>query len=375
LGLKLSEVCEITMGQSPKSEFYNSNGKGIPFLQGNRTFGEKYPVFDTFTTYETKIAQANDVIMSVRAPVGDINITPVKMCLGRGVCSLRHKQGEQEFLYYLMRYYSKNLINRESGTVFGSVNSTDIANLEVSLPPLLEQKRISAVLSALDEKIAVNNKINHNLEQTARAVYENMFADMLTGANTTISEIIDVRDGTHDSPKSVDFGFPLVTSKHLLPYGADIFSPNKISQYDFSKINERSRVDYCDILYSMIGTIGIVSLVIDNPVKFAIKNIGLFKTSQKREYAYFVLCYLRCTEISDYINARLAGSTQKYISLGELRQLPITSPTKNQLDEFNLSVSPLFQEIEKRTIESCTIANLRDNILPQLMSGTLSVNA
>jgi type I restriction enzyme S subunit len=201
-----------------------------------------------------------------------------------------------------------------------------------------------------------------------------MFSDILIGANTIISEIIDVRDGTHDSPKSVDFGFPLVTSKHLLPYGADILSPNKISQCDFNKINERSRVDYSDILYSMIGTIGIVSLVIDNPVKFAIKNIGLFKTSQKREYAYFVLCYLRSTEISDYINARLAGSTQKYISLGELRQLPITPPTKNQLEEFNLSVSPLFQEIEKRTIESYTIANLRDSLLPQLMSGSLSVN-
>jgi len=163
--MKLGEVCEINMGQSPKSDYYNMNGQGLPFLQGNRTFGEKYPTFDTFTTQTTKIAEAGDVIMSVRAPVGDVNITPVKMCLGRGVCSLRHKDGEQEFLYYLMRYYVHELINRESGTVFGSVNHSDIANLEVEIPPLSAQREIASTLSALDSKIAVNNAINHHLSR------------------------------------------------------------------------------------------------------------------------------------------------------------------------------------------------------------------
>jgi type I restriction enzyme S subunit len=85
---RISEIALVTMGQSPTSDSYNENGDGLPFLQGNRTFGAKYPTFDTFTTAPNKIADANDVILSVRAPVGDLNITPVKMCLGRGVCSL-----------------------------------------------------------------------------------------------------------------------------------------------------------------------------------------------------------------------------------------------------------------------------------------------
>lgn len=161
---KLQDIVDVTMGQSPKSEFYNNDGEGVPFLQGNRTFGFKYPTFDTFTTLVTKEAKAGDVIMSVRAPVGDLNITPVDICLGRGVCSLRMKNGNQEFLYYMMKYYIPQLINKESGTVFGSVNRNDIIELEIDIPNDAEkQGKISRFLSMLDEKIQINNKINNNL--------------------------------------------------------------------------------------------------------------------------------------------------------------------------------------------------------------------
>lgn len=98
---KLGDIAVVTMGQSPKSEFYNFEGNGVPFLQGNRTFGRKYPTFDTYTIKPTKIANAGDVIMSVRAPVGDLNIAPTEMCLGRGLCSIRMKNNNQDFLFIL----------------------------------------------------------------------------------------------------------------------------------------------------------------------------------------------------------------------------------------------------------------------------------
>ena len=161
---KLEEIAEVTMGQSPKSEYYNTEGKGYPFLQGNRTFGFKYPTFDTYTTVMTKSAKAGDVIMSVRAPVGDLNISPVDMCLGRGVCSLRMRNGNQEFLYYMMKYYMPQLINKESGTVFGSVNRNDINGLEVEIPDNTEvQKKIARYSMLLDDKIELNTAINNNL--------------------------------------------------------------------------------------------------------------------------------------------------------------------------------------------------------------------
>lgn len=161
---KLEEIVDVIMGQSPKSEFYNNEGKGYPFLQGNRTFGFKEPTFDTFTSVMTKLAKAGDVIMSVRAPVGDLNITPVDMCLGRGVCSLRMKNGNQSFLYYMMKYNVPNLLKKESGTVFGSVNQKDINSLEIDIPEDEKtQKKIARCLEIIDDKIALNTSINNNL--------------------------------------------------------------------------------------------------------------------------------------------------------------------------------------------------------------------
>jgi len=160
----LGDIADITMGQSPKSEYYNSDGEGMPFLQGNRTFGKRYPVFDTFTTMPTKTAKAGDIIMSVRAPVGDLNYTPVDMCLGRGVCSIRMKNGNQDFLFYLLKYYMPQLINKESGTVFGSVNRNDIKGLEIEVPDDEEKQcQISRILSMIDDKIENNDRINDNL--------------------------------------------------------------------------------------------------------------------------------------------------------------------------------------------------------------------
>lgn len=161
---KLEDIVDVTMGQSPKSEYYNTEGKGYLFLQGNRTFGFKYPTFDTYTTVMTKPAKAGDVIMSVRAPVGDLNITPVDMCLGRGVCSLRMKNGNQDFLFYMMKYYIPHLLKKESGTVFGSVNRNDINGLEVNIPENAQvQKKIARYLEMIDDKIELNNVVNNNL--------------------------------------------------------------------------------------------------------------------------------------------------------------------------------------------------------------------
>ena len=166
LGMKyrLEEIVDVTMGQSPKSEYYNTEKNGYPFLQGNKTFGFKYPTFDTYTTVVTKFAKAGDVIMSVRAPVGALNITPVDMCLGRGVCSLRMKNGNQSFLFYMMKYYVSHLLKKESGTVFGAVNRNDINGLEVDiLEDVEEQKRIARYLEMIDDKIELNTAINNNL--------------------------------------------------------------------------------------------------------------------------------------------------------------------------------------------------------------------
>ena len=139
----------------------------------------------------------------------------------------------------------------------------------------------------------------------------------------------DVRDGTHDSPKQVSNGYKLLTSKHIGDGVLQIESAYFISEADYNQINKRSKVNKNDVLISMIGTVGRVCRVADEP-DFAIKNMGLFKVSDvlKSKYLYY---YLRSRDARDYISSTVAGSTQKYISLGSLRAFPIRFPTDERV--------------------------------------------
>ena len=139
------------------------------------------------------------------------------------------------------------------------------------------------------------------------------------------SEYCDsVRDGTHDSPKKVEKGYKLITSKNIKEYGLDLENASDISEEDYKKVNERSLVEKNDVLYSMIGTIGLIHRV-DYEPNYAIKNIGLFKikNEQKSKWLYY---YLKTPKMKNYINSLLAGSTQQYITLNNLRELPIQIP-------------------------------------------------
>ena len=215
---------------------------------------------------------------------------------------------------------------------------------------------------------------NKNLSKLAQMLYLQL-SDSISGKDEQpLSDIIDIRDGTHDSPKSQTSGHPLITSKHLLPFGVDTLSANFISQSDYDKINERSKVNTYDILFSMIGTVGLVSLVIEENVDFAIKNVGLFKTSEHPDLVPYIFEYLKSYKTSIKIDSCLAGSTQKYISLGELRKLPIVIPTSEQLKNYNSMAKPIIRQIASLTAENKALAKLRDSLLPKLMSGEIDVS-
>ena len=163
--LRLGDIAQVIMGQSPQSQYFNSNGQGKPFLQGNRTFGSKFPTYDTFTTAITKLGHKNSVVMSVRAPVGELNVLSEDTCLGRGVCALNlvDPSIDPDFLFYALKGNSERLKAKQSGTVFGSINKSDIESLILELPDKAEWNAIAKFLGDIDRKILVNEQINKNL--------------------------------------------------------------------------------------------------------------------------------------------------------------------------------------------------------------------
>ena len=161
--IKLKEIANINMGQSPSGSSYNNNGRGIPFLQGNKTFSFLYPTIDTWTTEPKKIGKKNSVLMSVRAPVGDLNIANKDICIGRGLCSIEMKDGNNQYLYYLLKNSIKKIKIKSTGTVFDSINRKELENIEILDFNKLQQKKISKVLFDIDKKIELNIQTNDNL--------------------------------------------------------------------------------------------------------------------------------------------------------------------------------------------------------------------
>lgn len=170
-----------------------------------------------------------------------------------------------------------------------------------------------------------------------------------------------VTDGTHDSPKPQTEGKRLITSRHLKGYDIDYSSANLISEADYQKIITRSAVEQWDILYSMIGTIGNTYLERNPVVDYACKNVGIFKLGGKRNKAYWLYYYLKSPQAMEYVQSHLRGSTQQYVPLNSLREMPVPV-TDNQVMYKTIEVLKGFDD----KIE--TNQRINDNLQQQVMA-------
>ena len=179
-----------------------------------------------------------------------------------------------------------------------------------------------------------------------------------------LQELVDVRDGTHDSPKESAIGKHLVTSKHIKNGKIDLTSAYKISENDFELVNKRSKVDQWDILFSMIGTIGEMAIVTDRP-EFAIKNVGLFKTNGNKLLSQWIYYYFKSTEAQAEIQASLKGSTQQYITLGDLRVFPIKIPSEKEQKAIAAMLSSLDDKIDLLHRQNQTLEAMAQTLFRQ----------
>lgn len=163
---KLSEIANITMGQSPNGESYNENGEGTIFYQGSTDFGTRSPSIRVYTTAPTRFAKVNDILMSVRAPVGTLNIANTDCCIGRGLAALNSKTKSISFLYCIMRNFQRQFELLDSiGTTFGSITKDDLFGLQVVIP---KQEVIDAFDKIGNEIFEKQSKLNEENEELTK---------------------------------------------------------------------------------------------------------------------------------------------------------------------------------------------------------------
>ena len=176
----LGECFNLTMGQSPPGSSYNEYGEGLPFFQGRSDFGFRYPENRKFCTAPTRIAQEGDTLVSVRAPVGDINMAWKRCCIGRGVASLRHRSGSMSFSYYSTWTIQTVLREYEhTGTVFGAINKSQFETLRVVEPDPNVVAAFDSCAQALDAKIRSNIAESRTLAALRDSLLPKLISGML----------------------------------------------------------------------------------------------------------------------------------------------------------------------------------------------------
>ena len=149
----LSQVANVIMGQSPKSEFYNSEKKGLPFHQGVGSYGVRFVMDDIYSTSYTRIAEPNSILFSVRAPVGRLNITKNKVVIGRGLAAINQTDGCQSYLYYLLKnkFFKDNVVG--NGSIFASVSKDELLNQKFLIPERNLMMQFEKIVSQMDKQI------------------------------------------------------------------------------------------------------------------------------------------------------------------------------------------------------------------------------
>ena len=285
------------------------------------------------------------LLISISGRIGNIGLYSLdsKAFIGGavGICKLKDIEDGKTTLYELLspagQKYFNSLIKASS---HANITVEDIRNIEVLLPKHDEEKkRINIYFENLDHLITLHQRKCNQAKKFKKYMLQKMFPqngeknpEIRFGGFTDdweqrkLSDISDVRDGTHDSPKYLNTGHPFVTSKNVKDGFINYDEIQYISDEDFNEINKRSKVDVNDILMGMIGTIGNMALIRTEP-DFAIKNVALIKNTKQINYLY-LYHFLHSSFIEKQLSFGVDGGTQKFVSLGNIRNLDIVYPSE-----------------------------------------------
>ena len=184
----LGDVASINMGQSPPSSTVNEDGYGLPFIQGNAEFGPRNPQPVKFCLRPQKEAQAGDILLSVRAPVGALNLAERPLCIGRGLSAITATGVDAAFLWHALRRGVSDLARVSQGSTFVAINKADLCRLEIALPSLAEQRKIAAILSSVDDAIEKTRAVIDQVQVVKRGLMQELLTRGLPGWHTRFKQ-------------------------------------------------------------------------------------------------------------------------------------------------------------------------------------------
>lgn len=395
--VKISDLGDVVGGATPstsRDDYYNGE---IPWITPkdlsdhksrfiNR--GERNITLEGLRSCSTQILPKNTVLFSSRAPIGYVAIAANDLCTNQGFKSvIPNDKTDFMFLFYLLKYNKDAIENMASGTTFKEVSGATMRKIVVRVPDLETQKKIAKVLSALDDKIELNNQINKNLEEQIKSIFESWFVTFnhFGGSKPSEMQHVPLEQLCEVVTKGTT---PTTMGKAFVSHGVNFIKAETITDshtIDFERLahidNEtdsmlkRSRIKKGDILFTIAGTLGRFALV-DSDVLPANTNqaVAIIRPNQNKVSSEYLYSFLIANWHNDYYSKRIQQAVQANLSLTTIKSLPIAILSRELAQQYDKLIRKLISLIKANEQENRKLFQFRDTLLPKLMSGEIDVD-
>ena len=338
---RLDEFCLINMGQSPDSSTYNEAKNGLPFFQGNADFGELYPMVRMWCTEPTKIAQKEDILISVRAPIGALNVVNCKCCIGRGLAALRVNEDKcvQKYLWYALSNKVDELNSKGTGSTFKAINKKILAETEIPLPSLAEQRRIAAVLDKVSDLIAKRRQQLTKLDELIKARFVEMFGDEHQFDKwhcTSVGEIADICVGVVIKPTQYytdNCGIPAFRSLNIGTMAVKNSDWEYFTKEGHEK-NKKSVIKENDVLVVRSGAPGTACVATKEFEGYNAIDIIIAHPNFEKINPIFLAMFTNMAHGMNQIRGKTGGAAQQHFNVSGYKSLTVILPPIELQNQF-----------------------------------------
>ena len=346
--VQLKDVCVINMGQSPDSNSYNDCGEGLPFFQGNADFGEMYPVTRKWCSSPTKIASENDILISVRAPIGALNYAKESCCIGRGLAALTPNKSKVSpaFIFWLLKSKNEELNSKGTGSTFKAIGRKVLEETLIPNISLGEQIVCAKALEKIYYIMQTCQQQLQKLDDLVKARFVEMFGDPLLDdgryCKAPLGCLAQVGSSKRIFEKEyVSEGIPFYRTKEIveLSNGNKISTELFITPKRYNEIRDEYGVPQAgDLLISAVGTIGVIWIV-DGKNDFYFKDGNLLRVANSDN---FMPVYLKClleTLICAHKSKMSSGTAYAALTISTLKEMSVYKVPLAEQSQFSTFVS------------------------------------
>ena len=387
----LETISTIEMGQSPSSSTYNNQGVGLPFFQGKAEFGKVHPTATKWCSSPNKVANIGDILLSIRAPVGPINIADQNCAIGRGLAAIQAKPGiEIGYIAHFLRGSEKKLASMATGSTFPAVTGKVVREFPILLPPANEQRRIADKLDRVLARVDVANEHLSRVAPLIKRFRQSVLSSAMSGKlteewrqinnefqewkSTTLSKSAKFIDYRGKTPTKTQQGIPLITAKNVRQ-GFLSHEPREfINPSDYEKWMTRGLPEPGDVLITTEAPLGNVTLI-DWDYKFALAQRLICLHFSKEILGKFAAFQLQSPNFQRALNTNATGSTVTGIQAARLKELEIIVPSLEEQSEIVRRVEKLFafaDRLEERLSQAqAAVQKLTPALLAKAFRGEL----